>query len=121
MRSSGRRNLRAVCACFVIVVAIALSGCARQGDTVPLVVEDLSYQLLPSGARIVTGQLFNPSESEVAGAQIQVSLFDADNARVGSMSIPVQNIPAGGRVAFRQPVQSDVDVKAARVRSVIVL
>lgn len=104
------------------VVGVAhFGGCRPSVEAPPPVVEDLTYSLLPSGARIVTGQLFNPSDADLPGAQIQVSLFDASNSRVGSVSIPVQAIPAGGRVSFRQPIESDEDVQAARVRSVIVL
>lgn len=96
-------------------------GCTTPDEVPQPVVEGLTFQLLPSGARIVSGELFNPSDRAVANAQIQVSLFDGDNTRVGSMSIPVQNVPPGGRVAFRQAVESEADVQAARVRSVIVL
>lgn len=104
-----------------IICFAYFAGCKPVVEAPPPVVEDLTYSLLPSGARIVTGKLYNPSEADLPGAQIQVSLFDASNARVGSVSIPVQAIPAGGRVSFRQPIDSDEDVQAARVRSVIVL
>jgi hypothetical protein len=85
------------------------------------VVEDLSYRLLPGGARIVNGELFNPGSKLIPNAQIEVSLFDADNRRVSTMSILVKNIPPGERVSFREAVQTDQDVQGARVRTVLVL
>ena len=115
--NSGRIAIVAPLILLVLFVAACQSGPAQ----VSPVVEDLSYTRLASGARIVTGQLYNPSDVVLAGAQIQVSLFDGNNLRIGSIGIPVQNIPAGGRVTFRQPIDSKLDVQAARVRSVIVL
>lgn len=103
------------------VLALSISACSSDTDTAVPVVERLSYTRLQSGARIVSGELFNPSDHPISGAQIQVSLFDGTNARVGSVSIPVQNIPAQGRVTFRHPLDTDADVQAARVRSVIIL
>lgn len=82
-------------------------------------VENLSLTRIPGGARIVTGELVNDSKQVVATAQIQVSLFDEGNQFVASMSIPVENIEPGARVPFREPVDSDADVHAARVRSVV--
>jgi hypothetical protein len=105
----------------VLLMLLHLTACRSEPSQAAPVVEDLSYSLLPSGARIVTGRLFNPADVDLAGAQIQISLFDAENSRVGSISIGVQNVPAGGRVSFREPIQTDLDVQAARVRSVIVL
>ena len=84
-------------------------------------VEDVKYTLLPGGARIVTGTLFNPSESPVKGAQIQISLFDGNNIKVSSMSITVTDVPPGERKPFRQPVDNDLDIQGAKVRSVLVL
>lgn len=84
-------------------------------------VEDVKYTLLPGGARIVTGTLFNPSEAPVKGAQIQISLFDGNNIKVSSMNITVQDVSPGERKSFRQPVDTDLDIQGAKVRSVLVL
>jgi hypothetical protein len=95
-------------------------GCSPQ--TIPdLSVEGLKYQQLPSGARIVSGELYNPSDKVVPNAQLQLSLFDADNIVVSSMVIVVREIPAGERVSFREPVDVSFDIQAARVKSVLVL
>ncbi len=107
--------------CTTLILALCVSACSPETDTAVPVVEGLSYTRLQSGARIVSGELFNPSDHPISGAQIQVSLFDGSNTRVGSVSIAVQNIPAQGRVSFRHPLDTDADVQAARVRSVIVL
>ena len=76
---------------------------------------------MPSGARIVSGELYNPSDKVVPNAQLQLSLFDADNIFVSSMIIVVRSIPAGESVAFREAVDVSFDVQAARVKSVLVL
>ena len=102
----------------------AFSAC-QQGETEQEVaqveVEDVKYSLLPGGARIVTGVLFNPSAATVKGAQIQISLFDGNNIKVSSMSVTVTDVPPGERKPFRQPVDTDLDIKGAKVRSVLVL
>ena len=105
-------------------VLLALIGCQSENaeqEQVPVQVEDVKYTLLPGGARIVTGTLFNPSESIVKGAQIQISLYDGNNIRVSSMSVTVTDVPPGERKPFRQPVDVDLDIKGAKVRSVLVL
>lgn len=86
-----------------------------------LQVEDFSYQRLPEGTRVVSGALYNPTGTTVTTAQLQVSLFDASNRRISSMNILVQDIPAGERVRFSQPLDTDLDVQAARVRRVLLL
>ena len=84
-------------------------------------IEDVKYTLLPGGARIVTGTIYNPTGSPVRNAQIQISLFDGQNRRVDDMSVTVQDVPPGKRKPFRQPVESDMDIRGAKVRSVLVL
>ncbi len=93
---------------------------AEQND-VQVQVEDVKYTLLPGGARIVTGTLFNPSEVPVKGAQIYISLFDGNNIKVSSMSVTVQDVKPGERKPFREPVDIDLDIKGAKVRSILVL
>ena len=108
----------------LVAVVLALGACSSDDGAAaqpPLVVEDFRYRLLPGGARIISGSLHNPTEATVRNAQVQVSLFDADNQKVSDMVIPVQNIAPGESKSFREPVDSDVDVQAARVRSVLVL
>lgn len=85
-----------------------------------MAVEDFEYQELPGGARIVTGSLFNPTDEPIANAQIQVSLYDETNTRIGQMIIPVQRIPANGHKEFREAVRSDQDVRSVKPRSVLV-
>ncbi|MFK7843819.1 MAG: FxLYD domain-containing protein [Rhodothermales bacterium] len=107
-----------------LLVLLFFSAC--QSDTAEqqalnVQVEDVKYTLLPGGARIVTGTLFNPSEDPVKGAQIQISLFDRNNIKVSSMNITVKDVPPGERKPFRQPIDTDLDIQGAKVRSVLVL
>jgi hypothetical protein len=109
-----------------LIVAASLSlgllfaSCRSTREQPPPVVEDLAYELNPSGTRIVSGKLFNPSDELIENVQIQVSLFDVANELVGSMSILVRDVGAGERVPFRETVDSDV-VEAARVKSIVVM
>jgi hypothetical protein len=91
----------------------------KELDMSLVTVEDLTYQLLPSGARIVSGMVNNPTDSDVGSIQVQVSLFDKDNVRVDGLSILVRDIGANSKVSFREPVDSDFDVTAARVKGMI--
>lgn len=110
---------------FIVFMLSMLPACGgsetADSDASRVEVEDVQYNLLPGGARIVTGQLFNPTEQPIKAVQVQVSLYDADNRRIAGMSILVRDIPPGERKAFREPVDSDLDVQGARVRSVLVL
>ncbi|MBX2821188.1 MAG: FxLYD domain-containing protein [Rhodothermaceae bacterium] len=113
------RYLIAVCILF-----FALGGCQPTGNAAerqPLEVEDLKYSLLPGGARIVTGNLYNPSAESVRNAQIQISLFDGDNRKISSMNVVIKDIPPGERKSFREAVDVDLDVRGAKVKRVIVL
>ena len=109
-----------------VILLFALPACqsadeAFDQELSSVQVEDVKYSLLPGGARIVTGTLYNPTEAPVRNAQIQISLFDSNNRRIDDMSITVQDVLPGERKSFRQPVDSDADVQGARVRSVLVL
>ena len=103
-----------------LAASLGFASCRPAGEQPAPVVEDLAYELNPSGARIVSGKLFNPSDEAIKNIQIQVSLFDAANEFVGSMNILVRDVGAGERVPFREAVDSDV-VEAARVRSIVVM
>ncbi len=115
--------LKYIVVCSILFL-VALSACnteAPEQEDDHVQVEDVKYSLLPGGARIVTGTLFNPSGATVKGAQIQISLFDGNNIKVSSMSITVMEVLPGERKPFRQPVDTDLDIQGAKVRSVLVL
>ena len=117
------KSLRYTAVCFLFLLLL-ISACA--GDTpepkgASVQVEDVKYTLLPGGARIVTGTLYNSSEARVKGAQIQISLFDGNNVRVSSMIVTITDLQPGERKPFRQPVDTDLDIKGAKVRSVLVM
>lgn len=86
-----------------------------------LQVEDFRFSLMPGGARLVTGDLYNTSTQHIDNAQIKITLYDADNRRVTDMSVTVQDIGPGEKRGFREPVDSDLDVQGAKVKSVLVL
>jgi hypothetical protein len=109
---------------LTLSLSLLLPACQSEesgGESTAVQVEDVKYTLLPGGARVVTGKLYNPSEVLVRNAQIQISLFDGNNRRVSSMSITVQDVSPGERKSFRQPVDIDMDIRGAKVRSVLVL
>ena len=89
-------------------------------DTGLVQVEDFQYALLAGDARVLTGQVYNPTDEALKNVQVQVSLFDGNNRRISQMSIEVKDVPAGGRRPFRQPIDSDLDVQGAKVRSLLV-
>lgn len=84
-------------------------------------VKGFRYVQQRNGTREVMGELYNTSSKSIGRAQIQVSLFDANNVRIATMNVEVQDIPASGLVQFRKPITTEKDVQAARVRSVIIL
>ncbi len=106
---------------FMLMFSACEADSSAEQNDVQVQVEDVKYSLLPGGARIVTGTLFNPSEVPVKGAQIYISLFDGNNVKVSSMSVTIQDVRPGERKSFRQPVDVNLDIKGAKVRSVLVL
>lgn len=109
----------------ILPVALAalmvFSGCSGEESTATaaLGVSELKLQYHPGDARILTGVLDNPRDERVTVAQIQVTLFDADNRGIAEMSVVVHDIPAHGSQSFREPVDSDLDVQGARVKQII--
>ncbi|QXD14118.1 FxLYD domain-containing protein [Rhodocaloribacter litoris] len=115
---------RAFLGTWLLLAALLPAACGGRGDAgaEPTVhVEDFEYLLLPGEVRVLTGRVVNPTDEPIAHAQLQVSLFDADNRRIGSMIIVVDDIPARGEKAFREVIDSDEDIRGARVRSILVL
>ena len=108
----------------VFLLALLFGACAGPADEAvdaAVQVEDVQYTLLPGGARIVTGTLFNPTEDPINNAQIQISLYDVNNVRVSTMSVTIQDVSPGARKSFREPINTDLDVRGASVKSVLVL
>ncbi|NQV71900.1 hypothetical protein HQ496_02170 [bacterium] len=83
-------------------------------------VSNVTYQLVEGGARILRGELKNLSDQRIPVAQIDVSLFDANNRKVESMMVLVRDIEPGQSVSFREPVRSKFDIRGARARAVFV-
>ncbi len=115
------RCLMVVQATACLALMLGLTSCGNRATSRELRVQDLELTLHPSGARIVTGTVHNDSGQAVRGAQVQITLFDHKNRGVDGMFAVVRDIPAGGSVDFREPLQSDYDVRGARVRSVLII
>ena len=108
-------------AAFLVLFVAGCSSSDGASIASQLQVEDVQYALIPGGARIITGSVHNPTEGAVSAAQLQVSLYDENNVRISSMNITVKNIPSGESIRFREPVDTDLDVRGVKVRSVLVL
>ncbi len=113
---------------FILALAplLLLTACggrqeAAEATPAQVRVEDFHYTKLPGGARFVSGRLHNPTAEPIRNALIQISLFDAHNRFVSSMSVTVQDVPPGRDKPFRQPVDADEAVQAARVRGVLLM
>ena len=106
---------------LLVLLFGACAGPADEGADAAVQIENVQYTLLPGGARIVTGTLFNPTEDPINNAQIQISLYDVNNVRVSTMSVTIQDVSPGARKSFREPINTDLDVRGASVKSVLVL
>ena len=106
-----------------LLVGTLVSACSdnQVPDTDRLNVQDLHLRIHPGGARIITGRLVNLSSDPVTVAQIKITLFDADNLPISRMSVVLHNILPGDGVLFREPVDSDEDIRGARVKNILVL
>lgn len=102
-----------------------VAGCGGNGgadaESMPVQVENFRYSRLPTGERLLTGELANLTGETIHNAQIQVSLFDADNRRISSVLIDVHDLAPYGRSPFREAVDGDLRIQRARVQRVIVL
>ncbi len=95
---------------------------AAPADTAQVRVEEFQFTRLEDGTRVLTGYLANPTDEPIAQAQIQVSLLDENNVRVGETTIVVQDIAPGNRRPFNQPIGSDQEnIQGASVESVLLL
>lgn len=92
-----------------------------QTDEQPVRIEDFRLVEGPNGERQVMGTLQNTTAEAIENAQVQISLYDANNVRIDSMSVNVSDIPAEGETEFRQSLDTDAEVAGARVQSVLVM
>jgi len=113
---------------LVFAGGLLLTGCGGSAssesastDGQPVQVADFRLVETQGGERQVMGTLKNTTSKAIGGAQIEVSLFDADNVRIETMSVTVRDIPASGEVPFKKPLTTEAAVHGARVRSVLVM
>ncbi len=106
---------------FLLFALSACGGPDTNAGAPNVRVEAFTYKRLPGGTRVLSGTLYNPTPEPVRHAQIQVSLFDADNRRISTMMIVVDDVAPERRKRFRRVLDSDLDVRGARVRSILVL
>ena len=111
---------------WILVLAVAgglaLSGCGNSSGSSAqnLDVKDLKLVTLEStGERSFSGILVNKNSKALSIVQVEVALYDDGGSRVGTTTIEVENVPANGEKEFRGPLDTDVAVAGARVRSLM--
>ena len=108
----------------LFLISVSLAGCSKGSATTDetnrVRVKNVAYKEWRGGARILTGELENLTDILIPVAQIDISLFDANNRRVESLMILVRDIGPRASVSFREPVRSEFDIRGARVRAVFV-
>ena len=114
-------RLAFLCLILVGIVASTVLGACGADIDAQFQVDELRLTLLPSGAKIISGSVHNASETDVPGVLVQISLFDDENNLLTSMTIGVEDVPAGSDARFREPIDSDLDVDRARVKKIVVL
>ena len=112
-----------VLACALAFTACNGSSSADSAATSEAVqVADFRLVEAPNGRRQIMGTLQNTSAEKIGGAQIKVSLFDANNVRIETMTVTVSDeIPPSGEVQFKKPLTTEAAVQGARVHSVLVM
>jgi len=117
-------RLRVIVLTVLLLATQACGGDSGEGEKDVegrVEVMDFQYVRLPGGARIVMGKLHNRSAEPISTAQLRIHLYDADNLLVTTMTVVVRHVGPGEHKPFRQVVDTDEDVRGARVRSVLVL
>ncbi len=115
------RTVKIILLALALLLPAACGGGAEDEQTRQVSVEDFRYTKVPGGARFVSGKLHNPTAEPIKNALIQITLFDADNRYVATMSVPVHDVQPGQHKPFRQPVDNDEAVRGARVRGILVM
>lgn len=114
---------------LALMVSLAMGAChntpssdgaaSNEGQSVH--VSDFRLVKTSGGQRQVMGTLHNDTGQSIGTVQVEVSLFDANNVRIETMSVTVSDIPANGDRPFKKPLPTDATVQGARVRSVLLM
>ncbi len=105
-------------ALLTLAFVLGLAGC-RGEDRVDVVVEDPQLVRLITGTPEFTGKLLNRGQNRLPSVQVQLTLYDGNNVRVGRTFFVARNLEPGEPVAFRELIQSEADVQSAKVEGVI--
>lgn len=106
---------------LLLLLVAVIGGCGNDGHEQrvrQLQVEEFRYVQRPDGARVLRGTLVNPLPEVVRNVQIEVSLLDADNRRVTTALIAVNEVPAEGSAPFRKIINVEPEVQSARIRRI---
>ncbi len=107
---------------LAVAGCVALSGCGTSSSSSAqnLDVKELKLVTLEStGERSFSGILVNKNSKTLSIVQIEVALYDEGGSRVGTTTIEVEDVPANGEKEFQGPLDTDVPVAGARVRSLM--
>lgn len=117
---------------FVLIGGLMLGGCGGSESSgadastsaasdQPVQVSNFRLVESESGERQVMGTLRNTTAKTIGGAQIKVALYDADNVRIETMTVTVDEIPASDSIPFKKSLTTEAVVQGARVQSVLVM
>jgi hypothetical protein len=118
---AGRASLLVVGALLLSLGGLAACGGGDSSTGGQLAIEDFQFTRLENGTRLFTGKVYNPTSESVREAQINVSLLDVENRRVGTAMVRVPDIASQDTTTFRQVFDSDQEVSGARVKSLTVM
>lgn len=71
------------------------------------------------GVPVLTGTLVNLTDAAIPSVQVQVGLYDAQNAKVDEIIFPVRDLAPGAETTFREVVNSETPFTSARITGVL--
>jgi len=115
------RRLVALAILAGLVLSLSACGDSNASSARKMDVKDPRLvRVQETGDRSFSGILVNGNSQAVKLAQVSVALYGASGTRIGTSTIQVQNVPANGEKKFSGPLDTDVDVAQARVRSITI-
>lgn len=102
-----------------LLLAGLLAACGDGSSSSDVEVVEPSLVQTPSGDRVFTGTFVNRRSTSISIAQVEVALYDAEGAPLGSMRIEVGDVPAQDSVEFKQTIDSERPIEQAQVQSIL--